>query len=54
LRFRVGGFQDIKAVDRVLDVFGQYKARYMFCYERLESIHGGVKASTLDSSEACV
>jgi hypothetical protein len=42
-----------RKVDRVLDVFGQHQARYMFCCEHLESVHGGVEAGALDSSEAC-
>jgi len=40
-------------MDRVLDLFGQHHARYMFCCEHLESVHGGAEASALDSNEAC-
>jgi hypothetical protein len=27
----VGGFHFVLSVDRVIDVFGQYQARYLFC-----------------------
>ena len=37
----------------ILDVFGQQQAKYMFCCEHLQSVHGDVEASALGSSEAC-
>jgi hypothetical protein len=39
--------------DRVLDVFGQHQARYFFCCEHLELVHGGAKAGALDHNKAC-
>jgi hypothetical protein len=50
--FRVGGSEDIKEDDMVLDVFGQQHEKYMFFCEHLESIHGGAKAGALDSNKA--
>jgi len=52
-RFIVGGSKDIQTTNRFLDLFYQHQARYMFFFEHLNPIHGGVEACALDSSEAC-
>jgi hypothetical protein len=43
----------MKVDDKVLDVFGQHQAKYMFFYEHIESVHGGVEEGALGSTEAC-
>ena len=52
-RFKVSESQDIQKINRVLDVFGQYHAKYMFCCEQLELVHGRAEVGALDSSETC-
>jgi hypothetical protein len=43
----------VSSVDRVIDVFGQYQARYLFCCQHSQSVHGGAEESALGGSKTC-